>query len=220
MVLARLRCMPSDPWGDDPPLIAERDLPPLPERLRRIAALSGPTPMSDLGEDPEAWQTTAGPASAADLSEAGMLSKQGWEVAPAEPWLALLPAVWPAKHRGWIRNRVPWAWTRAGDPPTLLPPTEDDLWREEQQEEDYPANLEGTGIPVPPLGRIWLLRSPFEGISVAEVAEVVEGVASHRARADGEDMFRNKRHIVEAAREVLSWDTATIEAWRRSHGWS
>jgi hypothetical protein len=210
--------VPTAPWGDDPPLVAETDLPPLPERLRRIAALTGPTPMSDLGEDPEAWQTPAGPPSVADLPEVSVLAAQGWEVAPAEPWLAFLPAVWPAEHRGWIRNRVPWAWTLAGDTPTLVPPTADDLWREEQIEEDYPANLEGTGIPVPPLGRIWLLRSPFEGASVAKIAEVVQSVANHRAHGDDEELFLNKRYFIEAAREVLSWDTSTLQAWRDSHG--
>ncbi len=203
--------MASDPWGDDPPLIAEGDLPPLPERLQRLASLSEPTPMSDLGEDPEAWRAPAGWPSPADLTEVRVLADQGWSVAPQEPWLAFLPAVWPAEHRGWIRNRVPSVWTCVGEPPSLAPPTETDLSMEEEIEEDYPGNLEGTGIPVPPLGRIWLLRSPFEGVMVAEIAQVIERVAVQRAGA--EDIFLNKRYLVDAAREVLGGETATIAAW-------
>ncbi len=168
--------------------------------------------MADLGEEPQAWQTP----SAADLTEVHMLADLGWSVAPSEPWLAFLPAVWPAEHRGWIPNRVPRVWTCAGEPPTLAPPTEDDLRMEEEIEEDYPANLEGTGIPVPPLGRIWLLRSPFDGITITEIAAVLESVAVERA--GGEDIFLNKRHLVEAAREVLSWDTSTLDAWRSAKG--
>lgn len=143
-----------------------------------------------------------------------MLADRGWSVAPTEPWLAFLPAVWPTQHRGWIRNRVPWVWTCVGQPPTLAPPTKTDLMREEETQEDYPANLEGTGIPVPPLGRIWLLRCPFHGVTVTEIAEIVQGVAVRRA--DGEDIFVNKRHLVDAARDVLDWDIATVEQWRET----
>lgn len=85
--------MVSDPWGDDPPLIAESDLPPLPGRLQRLASLSGPTPMSELGEDPAVWRTPSGSPSAADLVEVRMLADRGWAVAPIEPWLRFLPGV-------------------------------------------------------------------------------------------------------------------------------
>lgn len=122
--------------------------------------------------------------------------------------------MWPAQHRGWIRNRVPWVWTCVGQPPTLAPPSETDLMSEAEAQEEYPADLEGTGIPVPPLGRIWLLRSPFDGVTVTEVADTIHGVAVRRA--GGEDIFLNKRHLVDAARDVLSWDSATIKRWREA----
>lgn len=157
------------------------------------------------------WRTPSGRPSAPDLIEVQMLAGRGWAVAPREPWLAFLPAVWPAQCRGWIRNRVPWVWRCAGQPPTLAPPTETDLISEGEAQEDYPADLEGTGIPVPPLGRIWLLRSPVDGVTVTEIAQAIQGVAVRWA--GGEDIFLNKHHLVDAARDVLSWDSATINRW-------
>ncbi|GAA2760046.1 hypothetical protein [Actinopolymorpha rutila] len=197
-----------DPWGSqEPPLIAEEDLPALPERIDRLAKLDTPVRLTDLGEDPESWESP----SARDLPEVELLRQDGWVLAPEESFLAFLPAVWPTEHRGWVRNRVPSVWlcTYPG-PPAVAPLTEKDRWRDAESREDYPFHLEGTGIPVPSrLGRIWLLRSPVEGASVEQLVQRVVERAHQRARQDGEaDPWDGKPYFVEAAREVLAEDPA------------
>lgn len=192
-----------DPWGpDEPPLIADEDLPELPERIARLASLTGPVLLSELGEDPKSW---AAPT-ARDLPEVSLLGRYGWALAPEESFLAFLPAVWPARHRGWVRNRVPSVWLRTFPRPlAVLPFTANDLKMDEESREDYPADLEGTGIPVPSvLGRIWLLRSPVEGTSVEQFVERIVERAHQRARDDGHsDPWEGGRYFVDAARELL-----------------
>ena len=103
---------------------------------------------------------------------------------------------------GWIRNRVPWAWTCVDETPSLASPTEHEDSAELETQEDYPADREGTGIPMPPLGRIWLLRSPFNGFTVAKLLPS----SSPSRRGDvrlGEDVLRNKQHLVDTRRAAL-----------------
>ncbi len=212
-----MRRVVSDLWGvDDPPLIADGDLPPLPERLYRLATLAGRTPMSAIGESAEFWRSGGGWPSVLELTEVRLLAQQGWCVAPEEPLLAFLPTVWPPEHRAWIRNRVPWVWMCEGNPPAVVAPTAEELQREQEaQEADYAANLEGTGIPVPPVGRIWLLRSPVDGVTVAEVARIITAEAERRPA--GQDIFLSKRHLVDAAREVLGRNAVSVQSWRIRH---
>lgn len=209
--------MDSDAWGrDDPPLMAVDDLPPLPPRLLQLANLGRRTAIAELDEGlPERGVFFESP-SPNDLPEVALLAKQGWRVAPDEPFLAFLPAVWPAEHRGWIHNRVPSVWICDGPEPSLALSVDRDGWIQEEGREDYPANLEGTGIPVPPLGRIWLLRSPFDGVTVSEIKMII--VSEAERRAGGDDIFLRRTHLVDAARNVLSWDTDAMNAWRRTAG--
>ena len=143
---------------------------------------------------------------AGDLPEVQLLRRDGWVLAPEEPFLVFLPAVWAGTHRGWVRNRVPRVWLRTF--PRLLavlPFTAKGHWMDEQSQEGYPFHLEGTGIAVPSvLGRIWLLRSPVEGMSVEQLVELIVKRAHQRAEADGySDPWEGKRFFVEAALDVL-----------------
>lgn len=134
-----------DPWGsEEPPLTAGWDLPPLPERFQRFAALTGSRPLSELGEEPWVWP------SATELAEVVFLAQEGWVVAPDVPFLAFLPAIWPPEHRGWVPDRVPRVflhWAGADGPRSVAPAALNE--RTVEDREDYPLNLEGTGIPVP-----------------------------------------------------------------------
>lgn len=206
----------ADPWdSNQPPLIPDAQLPALPDRLERLRTVRRRTPLFELGEDAQHWNGIAGAPNPDDLPEVQTLRHQGWEVAPSEPYLAFLPAVWPSEHRGWIRNRLPWVWFCPGDPPSIVPPSEDDLQMEQEIEEDYPANLEGTGIPVPPLGRIWLLRSPYPKVTVAQLASLITIEAERRAKSTGADIFRQKAYLIETARDVLRWSQDAINKWYR-----
>lgn len=123
--------------------------------------------------------------------------------------------MWPASHRGWIVNRVPSVWVCDGEPPSVAPLSERDLASEAEAREDYPADLDGTGIPVPPLGRIWLLGSPFVDVPVTQLLDMIIGEGLRRGQEAGEpDIWLNKAYCVDAARDVLSWDQETVNAWR------
>jgi hypothetical protein len=185
-------------WWDVPPLLANDDLPPLPPRLETLANLAGPLPL-------ERFEAVHGPwswPSPAELTEVARCVRDGWHL--PEPYAAhlVLPAAWPAEHRGWLPDRVPRVWMTSGDSPKLLPLTADDI---EHDTDPAADELGMIGVDAPPDRRIWLLRSPYPQVPVRAL---LDGVRKYARAPDPQD-------VLDAAREVFALDDAAFDAWRR-----
>lgn len=186
-----------DPWGvATPPAVDAGTVPPLPDRLADLAALTGRRP---LGPD-ETW-TWPG---AAELPEVRALAPDGWRPLEPAPLHWCLPAVWPADHRCWVPDRLPRISVASdGDRQWLHPtdPGRGDLT------EDLATAASECGLPAPPPGRLWLLRSPWPSLGLDVVLLLV---ARHREQRDLRDTWVG---FTAAARELLTWPEDRIWTW-------
>jgi hypothetical protein len=187
-----------DPWGEDePPSVAEP--PPLPPRLASLAALEGPLelPSGEPFVHPRAE----------DLPEVAELVAAGWRVAEPSPMWSFLPAVWPTSLRCWVPDRLPrFSRTTSHRDSTVIVPWTSDV-AEDIRRHDVRV-LARVGLPPPPPGRIWLLRSPWLSIGVAPVLSMIAVRSQERG---GWAML--DRTLVESARELLSWDEERVWSW-------
>jgi hypothetical protein len=189
---------PDDPWGtDDPPAVS--DPPPLPPALAELAALSGPLEMPRTGRSPQ--------PRADELPEVRELIRDGWRVANPSPMWSFLPAVWPEGFRCWVPDRLPrFSRSRTRDDVLVITP-----WSPETAGElhaEVSGMLAKVGFPPPPAGRIWMLRSPWPSIGVEPVLGLIllrANEAGGGGRLDGV--------LVEAARDVLTWDEERVWDW-------
>jgi hypothetical protein len=173
--------------------------PPLPPRLASLAALGGPLelPSGERFVYPRAE----------DLPEVAELVAGGWRVAEPSPMWSFLPAAWPPSLRCWVPDRLPrFSRSTLDRGSTVIIP-----WTAEVGDDIRRHDLEvlaRVGLPPPPTGRIWLLRSPWPSIGVAPVLSMI-AVRSHarggRATLD--------RMLVDSAREVLGWDEERVWSW-------
>ncbi|WP_323097141.1 hypothetical protein [Intrasporangium sp. YIM S08009] len=193
-----------DPWGrDDPPAVAEADLPPLPESFARIVA------GFDTGEElVVVGGDRSGVPGAAELPEVAPLVAAGWHPLPTGlegEEVALLPAVWPAEHRTSVLDRLPrFAFVSYGGDDFYLEPARESAEHEHWQ---LARSARSLGLPVPPRGRLWLLRSPWPGLSVASLFLLLRQVR------DDDELGWEPSGMMEAARRVLSGSEE--QAWAR-----
>jgi hypothetical protein len=150
-----------DPWGvAESPATAGTEPPPLPPRLAHLATLAGWTEWGGEWAFPQVWE----------LPEVAALERAGWMALDGAPYYALLPAVWPPEHRCWVPDRRPRVMARidpaTGHAITVAPWTAAD---EDDEDETLAAEAAAIGLPPPPRGRIWLLRSPVPGHGTREV---------------------------------------------------
>lgn len=190
-----------DPWGlADPPAV--RSVPPLPPRLARLSEVErSRTPILDA--DPADLDFPR----ADELPEVEALADEGWQPLHEAPLYCLLPAAWPAAHRAWVPDRRPrvsclrttdnyFGWI------TPLP--------EELREDDTAATeARAAGLPPPPPGRLWLVRSPWPRLPVSAVYELIWAHTERDRRDEVAAVYR-------AARDVFGWDEdAAISACPR-----
>src|SRR6478672_12308962 len=164
--------MSDDPWGiTTPPAVPVDALPPLPPRLADLAELEagGERRLLEPGEEFQFLR-------AADLPEVQALAADGWHPASDAPWDYCLPAVWPAQHRSWVPDRLP----RIVAASCVGHDGVERQWLVPGDVEDHDVfelrkawAAEGCGLPAPPVGRLWLLRSPWPTLGVAVVLHLI-----------------------------------------------
>ncbi|MGH3331041.1 MAG: hypothetical protein ACRDPJ_06990 [Nocardioidaceae bacterium] len=205
--------MNEDPWGLGTPAALTGDLPPLPPRLAELAELEARGESRRL-EPNEGWVFP----SVAELPEVQALAAGGWHVAPGDPLSFGLPAVWPTEHRCWVSNRMPRMCLASRRGQRWLEPRSD--WEEPGEEEAEEAEAaRECGLPAPPSGRLWLLRSPWPTVGL----KVVLAMVGRRSVERGLDEGVCGR--TEAAREVLTWSEDRVWSWwqgpaaEAAHAW-
>lgn len=183
----------TDPWGSRQPPAIDGTVSPLPSRLARLAAVQA-TGIPLTEEDP--YDAQDFPA-AQELPEVQQLMGQGWQPLDGAPLFCLLPAAWPPDHRTWVPDRLP----RIG-----MGATTDSYWGafvplpdDSDLDEHIVDNARRAGLPDPPSGRIWLLRSPWPRIPITVIHEIVWSIVE---RTPGGDEIARVYH---AARDVLTW---------------
>lgn len=193
--------MNADPWGTSlPPVeLPERHV-PLPPRLAELAALTGRREL----EPAESFDWP----DAAELPEVRALSAHGWRPLD-EAWpRPILPAVWPAEHRCWVPDRLPRISQCFDGRGQWLQP-----WNEDDQDNalaDAAELASEAGLPAPPAGRLWLLRSPWSSLGLTVSLSLVmrrgEELSPDQARGD-------LTRLVDAARDLLSWSEDQLWSW-------
>lgn len=190
-----------DPWGRDTPPALTGEPPPLPPRLAELAALTGPR---DLAPD-EAFRLP----SFSELPEVQELLGHGWHVLGGELMFMALPAVWPAEHRCWLPDRLPRASISSctGGIRRVEPRSLEDR---DEHDAEWAEIAASAGVPAPPRGRIWLLRSPWPSLAYEVVLSILEDRAvEHYGRLTSTE-------VTAAAREVLSGTEEQV--WVSWHG--
>ena len=208
--------MSDDPWGlNTTPAVPAEALPPLPPRLADLAELEarGERRLLEPGEE---FQFVG----AADLPEVQALAADGWHPASNHPWDYCLPAIWPAQHRCWVLDRLP----RIGSASCvgsdgverqwLVPGDAEDEedWESWQSEKAWAA--ETCGLPAPPSGRLWLLRSPWPTLGLAVVLNLIRRLHDEQHPDQG-STDEGCAETTRAAIELLTWEEEHVWAWWR-----
>lgn len=190
-----------DPWGFDqsPAMTDELPLPPGLAAHAEVARTGVPLRVDDDYVEPEL------------TPEVQVLVDQGWTDLTGPPSYYLVPAVWPAEHRCWVADRTPlvhregrstdtyYAWVRPLD--TFEPAP----WSRDQE---VAADAEEAGLPAPPPGRCWLVRSPWPDIEAGDVLWLM----THRAEAPflTDEPYDGEMDHVTRLRELLAMSGAQI----------
>ncbi len=192
-----------DPWGLEDAATPHPVPPePLPPRLAKLAALSGPEVVTDWSD----WESP-GPQA---LPEVATLLAQGWALLEQDPRFVLMPAIWPTVLRCWLPDRMPKTYSSFdGQTSRIIPAGQ--LCHPEHHQSRAPEAFEAelaaeVGLPAPLPGRIWLLRSPWPTIGLKMVLDLFARRCDEQGRYEAAD-------VIEAAREMLRWDEAHILAW-------
>jgi hypothetical protein len=187
-----------DTWGDAlPSATAGKPVEPLPPRLAALAALTG---KRILAPD-ERW---AWPA-AEELPEVRVLTDAGWRPLERAPLYWCLPAVWPAEHRCWVPDRLPKISQGFDGRRTWLEPW--DMAMRQSTYADLTEEAARCGLPAPPVGRLWLVRSPWASIGVQVVLWLLARRCEQRGLPD------TTAGITETARELLFWPEDELWEW-------
>lgn len=185
-----------DPWGGaEVALSEERPRAALPARLAGLAALEGPR---TLGGPDDPWGRKPVPE---ELPEIAELAAEGWQPMRWFPPRAPVPAIWPPELRGWVPNRLPTVGIVGFGLRRWVEPARWDHDRE------YAAFARQAGLPTPPAGRWWLLRSPWPSVG----ADVVLRLMWRRARELDERPPPRAMRL--AAQEMLGWSEAQLWDW-------
>ncbi|MEO8518074.1 MAG: hypothetical protein ABI438_02755 [Dermatophilaceae bacterium] len=194
--------MDEDPWGMHTPPAVRGEVPALPPRLADLVDLAARGEQRVL-EPGESWMFPA----AEELPEVQVLAVDGWRPLVDSPMTWLLPAVWPSQHRCWVPDRLP-----RMSMSFCLPDRQQivSAWPEGVRADaaaDKVASAAECGMPAPPPGRLWLLRSPWPTLGL----DVVLGLLPRRSGELGLSM--DPCGVLEAGRELLSWSEEQVWSW-------
>jgi hypothetical protein len=190
-----------DPWGlDDPP--AEHAALPLPPRLATLATLTG---QQAISEDDPLWVWPAAP----ELPEVQVLMVDGWYPLDAAPLHGLLPTVWPREHRCWLPDRLPRVAHRTDGTTSFLAPSR--RHRHAVPDELVSEQAIEAGLPTPPAGRIWLLRSPFPAVPMRVLLRLI-WLRSMQVWQEGRPAGL-PTDMLAAGQELIGWSEDELLAW-------
>ena len=196
-----------DPWGRyDPPAVAEADLTPLPDTFARIVA------HFETGEElVVAGGDRSSVPGSADLPEVAALVAAGWHPLPTGlegGEVALLPAVWPPEHRTWVPDRLPrFGFVSYGGEDFFVEPARESA---DHEHWELARTARSVGLAPPPLGRLWLLRSPWPSLRISGLLWLVRQVR------DDDQLGWDSVALMRAAQRVLAGTEE--EAWARWRG--
>lgn len=190
--------MSDDPWGADTPSALAGAAPPLPPELAALGAFVA-------GEAPCTWPAGRDLPTELDLPEVQALANEGWYPVERGSPGQLLPAVWPREHRCWVPDRLPRVMLAMTEERSWIEPLS--AWAREQQEVSLTEEAAAAGLPIPPAGRLWLLRSPWPSLSTELVFAVLW------QWCDEHVLWMQPDGMVVAAREVLGWAEERVWDW-------
>jgi hypothetical protein len=124
-----------------------------------------------------------------------VLEADGWRQLGEDSFWQLLPAAWPVEHRCWLPA------------PELLRTTSPRRPRPPAPGVD---EAEDAGLPAPPRGRRWLLRSPIGWLSLETLVHLIRW---RTAQTAGEMNEFHPTYVLAAARELFSWGEPELERW-------
>lgn len=109
-----------------------------------------------------------------EFAEVAALLEGGWEVLEDAPVYWLVPAAWRPEYRTWVEDRVPRIalHTDANGRVVGASPDARIEW------DTITVDARAAGLPPPPEKRLWLLRSPWPDLTVADILEVAEAEAA------------------------------------------
>lgn len=202
--------MVDDPWGSaEPASTAGSAVPPLTGRLAVLAGV-GEHRELDPASDPElVAAVTAGNVRAGELPEVAALAAEGWRALEPAPVYVGVPAAWPSRHRGWVPDRLPHL-------AVIGPDAEGRQWVapiDPAEQADHAADwtdpaAADCGLPAPPRGRLWLLRSPWPAVGV-EVLLSLGNARGHQTHPEALPHVALYRGLT----ELLSWTETTLWDW-------
>jgi hypothetical protein len=151
-----------------------------------------------------------------ELPEVTDLSEADWVPFDASGYELAVLAAWPAGLRGWVVDRRPKVILR--------------MWMDGRQEivpasgrgdpyEEMCETATACGLPPPPRGRLWLLRSPWPELGVSVVVRMIW------LRLGPEDHDSGPRAVFAAAQDFLAmtaeevWQALTPEMRASAEGW-
>lgn len=203
--------MVEDPWGRETPSAVDGEVPPLPLRLVELV---------DLAARGESWVLEPGERwvfpSAEELPEVQVLGVDRWRPLGEEPIFWLLPALWPSPHRCWVPDRLPRMMAsvcvQGQGAGARWESVKVEAWPDKVRANAAAEMAEAAaqcGLPAPPPGRLWLLRSPWPTLGL----EVVLAMLQRRCDQLGLDW--DSSGMFNAARDLLSWSEPQVWLWWR-----
>lgn len=142
---------------------------------------------------------------ASELPEVRALMAKGWHLLNNAPLICALPAVWPAAHRCWVPDRMPrFSILPQGDERWLVPHGEEDI---QDLRADLVSDLEECGLPAPPPGRSWFLRSPWPSIGFDVLRDLIA------LRCEQRGLRGIHTDFTDTAREMLAWTEEQVWQW-------
>lgn len=121
----------------------------------------------------------------------------------------MLPAIWPTELRCWLPDRMPKTYGMFDGQRSWVIPVGQQSHSDHRQlaPDDFEVELAAeVGLPPPPRGRIWLLRSPWPSIGLKMVLWLFS------RRCDEQGLYEAADFLA-AARELLGWDEVQLRAW-------
>jgi hypothetical protein len=151
-----------------------------------------------------------------ELPEIQALALDGWRPVGKDSMMWLLPGLWPSEHRCWVPDRLPRVTMslriQGQSMGTQSKRVTVEAWSDRVKADAAASDAEAAaecGLPAPPPGRLWLLRSLWPTVGLEVVLAMVH------SRSDELGLDWDLSGFVPAARDLLSWSEEQVWSWWR-----